>query len=179
MPDRSIALFRGINVGAAKRIGMAELRAVFEGLGHRDVATLLNSGNVVFTAAKARSGDTAARIEAAVEAELGVRSRVTVLTSKELSEAVRDNPFVRVATNPSRLLLVAFRDPQARKEAVPLFEKIWKPEALAMGRSLAYAWCPDGIVDSALWKALNGRLGDRVTSRNLATMTKILARCQS
>src|SRR5262245_54107358 len=43
-----IALLRGINVGRAKRISMAELKALFEALGFRNVRTLLNSGNVVF-----------------------------------------------------------------------------------------------------------------------------------
>jgi len=44
-----VALLRGINVGKAKRIAMADLRALIEGLGYTDVRTLLNSGNVVFS----------------------------------------------------------------------------------------------------------------------------------
>ena len=50
MASRMVALLRAINVGKAKRIAMAELRVVVEGLGYREVKTLLNSGNVVFTA---------------------------------------------------------------------------------------------------------------------------------
>ena len=46
---RYVALFRGINVGKAKRIAMADLRALLEKLGYTDVRTLLNSGNAVFT----------------------------------------------------------------------------------------------------------------------------------
>ncbi len=44
-----VALLRGDNVGRGKRVAMADLRAVVKGLGYRDVRTLLNSGNVVFT----------------------------------------------------------------------------------------------------------------------------------
>ena len=47
-----IALLRGINVGRAKRIAMADLRTLVEELGFRNVKTLLNSGNVVFDAAR-------------------------------------------------------------------------------------------------------------------------------
>ena len=47
---RHIALLRGINVGTAKRIAMAELRAAMESLGYGNVKTLLNSGNAVFDA---------------------------------------------------------------------------------------------------------------------------------
>jgi uncharacterized protein (DUF1697 family) len=60
MGNRCVALFRGINVGKAKRIAMADLRKLFEGLGYGDVRTLLNSGNVVFTVSKEKAGESAA-----------------------------------------------------------------------------------------------------------------------
>ena len=43
-----VALLRGINVGRAKRIAMAELRGLVAELGFTNVRTVLNSGNVVF-----------------------------------------------------------------------------------------------------------------------------------
>ena len=46
-PTRHVALLRGINVGRAKRIAMADLRALVEGLGFGEVRTLLNSGNAI------------------------------------------------------------------------------------------------------------------------------------
>ena len=46
---RVAALLRGINIGPNKRIAMADLRAIVESLGHTDVETYLQSGNVVFT----------------------------------------------------------------------------------------------------------------------------------
>ena len=49
MTGRHVALIRGINVGHAKRVAMADLRKLFEDLGYREVRTLGNSGNVVFT----------------------------------------------------------------------------------------------------------------------------------
>jgi len=48
---RYLALLRGVNnIGAGKRVAMADLRVLFEGLGFTDVSTLGNSGNVVFAA---------------------------------------------------------------------------------------------------------------------------------
>lgn len=41
MHDRRVALLRGINIGTAKRVAMADLRALVEGLGYTDVRTLL------------------------------------------------------------------------------------------------------------------------------------------
>jgi uncharacterized protein (DUF1697 family) len=57
MSATHVALLRGINVGKAKRVAMADLRALLEELGYADVRTLLNSGNVVFTAPRAAKGD--------------------------------------------------------------------------------------------------------------------------
>ena len=50
MASRYVALIRGINVGRAKRIAMADLRTLLAELGYVDVRTILNSGNVVFSA---------------------------------------------------------------------------------------------------------------------------------
>ena len=66
-----VALLRGINVGKAKRIAMADLRALLEGLGYTDVATLLNSGNVVFKVGGGAAKRLAADISAAIATRLG------------------------------------------------------------------------------------------------------------
>ena len=75
---RSVALFRGINVGRAKQVAMPDLREVFADLGYREIETLLRSGNVVFRrpqrgGAEGMAGDPdalpmdeAQRVEAAV-----------------------------------------------------------------------------------------------------------------
>src|SRR6478672_12229601 len=114
MPSKHVALIRGINVGKAKRVAMADLRAMVEGLGYRDVRTLLNSGNVAFTAAGKTRLETAARIEKAMAAKLGVPARVLVMTETELAEAVDENPLLSVADKPSRLLVAVFGGPADR-----------------------------------------------------------------
>ncbi len=175
MIDRRVALLRGINVGKAKRIAMADLRTLFEGLGYSDVRTLLNSGNVVFTVVKKRGGDVGARIEKAIADQLGVATRVTVLMEEEVAEAVRDNPLSSVADNPSRLLLMVLRDSKAVAQLRPLLKERWTPEALALGKRVAYLWCANGIIDSRLGATANRIAGDAGTARNLATMAKLLA----
>ena len=81
MPDRYVALLRGINVGKAKRIAMADLRDAVGSLGHSDVKTLLNSGNVVFTAA---DKPTEKALYDAIKNATGVSSDVILVTGKEL-----------------------------------------------------------------------------------------------
>jgi len=172
--DTRVALLRGVNVGGAKRVPMADLRKLVEALGYGDVRTLLNSGNVVFTVPKKLAADPAARIEAAITARLRVTTRVTVLTGKEVAAAVRNNPLASVADDPSRLLLMASPDPKDLARLKPLLGERWMPEALALGPRVAYLWCAEGIVKSPLWTAANRKL-EAGTARNLATMTKLVA----
>ena len=170
-----VALLRGINVGTAKRVAMADLRKLLEGLGYRNVRTLLNSGNVIFTPPKGQRGDRAAAIEKAIEKTLGVTTRVMVLTGEEVATAVRENPLAKVASNPSRLLVMAIRDSQAHNRLKPLLKERWAPEALALGQRVAYLWCANGIAESPLSTAVGRVLGDAGTARNMATMMKVLA----
>lgn len=175
MIGRQVALVRGINVGRAKRIAMADLRALFESLGYRDVKTLLNSGNVVFTVPGTGRTNPAARIEKAMAERLGVSARVTVIGAKEIAAAVAENPLLNVAGDPSRLLVTVLNDPADRTRLEPLAQQDWAPDALAVGKRVAYLWCATGILDSRLAAAVNRALGDRATARNWATMLKLEA----
>jgi uncharacterized protein (DUF1697 family) len=180
-----IGLLRGINVGPAKRVAMADLRALVEDLGYGEVRTLLNSGNVVFTAADAApagrraaadvAAEAAARIEAGLSERLVVSARVTVITANELAAAIAGNPLIPVARDPSRLLVAVLADPADLPRLEPLAERDWSPEAFAIGPRVAYLWCPDGVIASLLAKALGDVLGDAVTSRNWTTMKKLAA----
>jgi uncharacterized protein (DUF1697 family) len=173
--DRRVALLRGINVGTAKRVSMADLRRLFEDLGYDDVRTLLNSGNVVFTIRKAGSQDHGARVQKAIADRLGIQSRVVVLTRREVADAVAANPLTSVADHPSRLLVLAFADPNGTAKLKPLLKERWSPEALALGKRVAYLWCARGIGISRLWTLVNRAIGDAGTARNMATMTRLLA----
>jgi uncharacterized protein (DUF1697 family) len=172
---RHIALFRGINVGRAKRVAMADLRALAEDLGYRETKTLLNSGNLVFAATGASARGAASRIEGALVSRLGVSARVTVITGAELAVIVAENPLLGIAHDPSRLLVAVLRDPKDRRLLEPLTRRKWSPDALAVGRRAAYLWCASGLLDSPLWEAVGRALGDGVTSRNWTTILKLEA----
>lgn len=173
--DHHVALLRGINVGRAKRIAMADLRALVTDLGYHDVQTLLNSGNVVFAVPAGTRSDIAQRIEQAIAKRLGVASRVTVLSAAEVTTAIADNPLLDVATNPSRLFVSVLANPADRAKLVSLARRDWAPEAFAIGARVGYIWCPVGMTKSPLAKAVGDTLGDAVTTRNWATMTKLHA----
>ena len=166
-----IALLRGINVGKAKRIAMADLRALLEDLGYTDVTTLLNSGNVVFKAGKGVPKKLAADISAAIATHLGIEVPVIVVSAKELALIVRENPFAS-ADEPSRLL-VAFVVEVGTLSAMSAIEPhVVAPEQFHVGTHAAYLHCASGILES---KAAEALLGKAATTRNWATVLKLQA----
>jgi len=176
IPARHVALIRGLNnIGRARRVAMADLRELFEGLGFRDVRTVLNSGNVVFSAPGITCGDILARIEKGLAAQLGLSAPVTVLSGQEVAAVVRKNPFSGVATNPSHLLVVVPRTWSDGVRLRPLLEERWAPEALALRNRVAYLWCANGVAKSPLWAAVDRALERSGTARNIATFTKVKA----
>jgi uncharacterized protein (DUF1697 family) len=175
MTGRHVALFRGINVGRAKRVVMADLRELVEDLGYADVRTLARSGNVVFTAPGTSAGDAGGRIAAALVAQLGISSRVTVLTAEELATAVAGNPLLGIADEPSRLLVTFLASAADRARVEPLASRRWDPEAFALGERVAYLWCPNGVLASRVGEAVARAVDDTATTRNWSTVTKLLA----
>ena len=154
---------------------MAELRRLVESLGFTDVRTLLNSGNVVFTARSNAVRGAAARIERAVLDELGVSARAIVLTADELTEIVDENPLAGICDDPSLMLIAVFTEPAARAKAEALMQDSWEPEVMAVGARAAYLWCANGISAGQLAEAVDRTLRNGVTARNLRTMTKLLS----
>ena len=168
-------MIRGINVGRAKRVAMADLRALVGDLGYGDVRTLLNSGNVVFTVPASARPDPAPRIEQAMTSRLGISARVTVLTAAEVAAVVAENPLGKVATDPSRLLVMFLTNPADRKRLLPLARQDWTPDVFAVGARVAYLWCPKGMLESRLAETVSRLLADAATARNWATVMKLHA----
>jgi uncharacterized protein (DUF1697 family) len=90
--QRHIALLRGINVGGSRIIRMADLRDCFVAMGFADVATYIQSGNVVFSAKDAGDARLAAKIEKALAARFDYDSRVVVLGAADLGRVVAEAP---------------------------------------------------------------------------------------
>jgi len=171
--ERQVALLRGVNVGQANRVAMADLRRLVADLGFQDASTLLNSGNVVFTSPKGTPRESAMRIEKALKSKLGVTCRVIALSAGELADVIARNPLLSIADNPSRLIVAVLANPSDRSKLAPLEKRDWGRDALAVGPHAAYLWCVEGVIASTLNAAVNKALGEEVTSRNWATILKL------
>ena len=174
-----VALLRGINVGPAKRVPMAELRQLCEQLGWTRVRTLLNSGNVVFEAPTDDVAQLTHDIEQAIERHCHFKVNVVVITAHTLQTAVDQNTLSQATIDPARLLL-AFPTHQALLDKVrPLLGQSWHPDAMALGTEAAYLWCESGVIKSPLMQAYSKLAGDQYTARNWSTVLKVLAATQT
>jgi uncharacterized protein (DUF1697 family) len=171
---RQIALLRGINLGARNRVSMPELRELLTGLGHEDVRSLLQSGNVVLTSDK-KGAQLERALEEAIAGELGVESRVVVRTAPELAAVVERDPLGDVADDPKRYQ-VSFLSAKPKAAVVRELEAAdVAPERVAVSGREIYAWHANGIQRSPLAKLLTDRkLGVTATARNWSTVTKLL-----
>jgi uncharacterized protein (DUF1697 family) len=175
---RYVALLRGINVGGHRKLPMAELRAALDAAGYEDVATYVQSGNVVLTAPKQATARLERALETTIEEAFGFPVGVMVRTEPELKAVVAADPLKKATADPAKhLVLFAAAELDAKKVAA-LVPDDPAPEAFAVrGREL-YVWAENGIGRSALRDKLSDkRLGAATTGRNRRTLEKLLALC--
>lgn len=169
-----VALLRAVNLGSHGRVAMADLRALVAAAGHGDVATYLQSGNVVFTSDHDDPEALAADLRQRLSAELGVDIPVVVRTGSEITGIAARHPFQDKQSDHAKLhvaFLVAEPDAdRAAKLTVPH----GSPEELALlGRQL-YLHYPAGAGRSKITAAyLEKRLGVAITARNWKTVTAL------
>jgi len=181
-----VALLRGINVGGHNRVAMADLREVVASVGHTDVATYIQSGNVVFTTAGTDTQALAGALEAAFAVALDVRPRVVVVSSAELAQVVADNPYPD-ETTPKRLHALFNPRPPGPEEITAVAAAVRRArdkgsgdDARVVGR-VVYLHTPDGLGRSELAVQLaraGGVAADPAsTIRNWATVRRLLTMC--
>lgn len=164
-----VALLRGVNVGGKNKVPMAELRAMFEALGHGEVRTFIQSGNVVFTA---RRAVTPTSLESAIAKELGLTTTVVLRTPVELAKVVKVNPFR--SADPSTLHVgFMVKEPPAAAVA-KLDGEPFEPDEFAVRGREIYFHLPNGMGRTKLPGYLDRRLKIPTTVRNWKTVNKLI-----
>jgi len=161
------------------------LRELVEMLGHNDVVSYIQSGNVAFTAARPRAGNKSISDDlAAVIAEhTGVRPAVIVIQAAELASVVRDNPYPEISDH-RQLHAVFLSDPPHMEGVASVAAAVERArargsrdDARVVGRVL-YLSTPDGFATSVLRRELDRGGANRTpmrdgSARNWATVTAL------
>jgi len=191
-----VALLRGINVGTAKRVAMADLRRVAADLGFERPETLLNSGNLVFGASSRLGADDAAGLRAAIARATGVDADLVLLDAVRFTRLAVANPLRRDGGDghdahdgedsggeghdgregrEPALLSVAFAEVPGALDGVAPPAVDLGDEDLVVAPDAVYQWLPAGVLASRVPAAWWRGLPTPVTARNDATVRKLQA----
>ncbi len=171
-----VALLRAVNVGGTGIIRMADLKSICEKAGFRDVATLLQSGNVVFRAT-GTDKSVAKKLADAIEKSHKFRPAIMVRTADEIAEAMEHNPYkVEEKTDPGHLIVAFAADPPAAGAAERIAAVKVNQERLQLrGRELYIHYATGQGTSKVTNAVLERALGVPATARNWNTVGKLLA----
>lgn len=168
-----VALLRGINVGGRK-VGMSELKALFEKQGFTSVVTLLQSGNVIFQA-KVPAGKARATLEDTVGKEFGYEATIFVYPASTIAKLVNDYPFDTSKTDYQHYIIFLDGIKPGELTKLPNDKAI---EKLAADDGVVYWQVKKGhSITSAFSKQLTKtKFKNHNTVRNINTLQKIIAK---
>lgn len=173
-----IAFLRGINVGGNKKVSMAELKKAFEKAKFSNVKTLLNSGNVIFEAAKTTDEVLCKNIETLLEKTFGFQISTLIRSATQLQKLVDSNPFKKIKVTPQTRLYITFMNEKSKssKLKIPYTSPEKDFEILQVTPteiiSVLTVTPNHGTVDGM--KILEQEYGKNITTRNWNTVLKTL-----
>jgi uncharacterized protein (DUF1697 family) len=174
-----VALVRGINVGGRKRVSMPDLRALVASLGAEDVATYVQSGNVIFKSADS-SGKLIEFIEKRIRRDLGLSVTVLLRTRPQLAKVLAGNPFAGGGRELTKLHVTFLADKPDRARIRELDPERAEPDEFRVVGQEIYLYCPAGYGRSKLTNAyFEKQLGVVATTRNWKTVTKLAERASA
>jgi uncharacterized protein (DUF1697 family) len=172
---RYVAFLRGINLGPTNKISMPELRAMAEDLGYTDVATYINSGNLIFASTK-KAAALEREISAAIKQHFGTDTDVAVRTPAQLKKILADNPYPEGSPSQVTVAFLTKAAGPGAKEKVA--QMATDAEPFTFAGTEVYVHYSNGLGKSKLAERFSSIIGVSSTVRNLNTVTKVLAMCE-
>ena len=172
--ERFVALYRGINVGGKNLVKMELLRGMHAQLGHRNVASYIQSGNVIFSGAGGAE-KIVRDVERQFAKQFGFEARVLIASASRWAAMAGDNPYAEIAKiSPERLHLgVCVGDPSAAGVGA-LYEKAGGSEKFVLRDDVIYLHTPDGLGKSKFAAGMEKAAGVSITFRNWRTVETLL-----
>jgi uncharacterized protein (DUF1697 family) len=169
-----VAFLRGINVGRAKQVAMAELREAVTAAGYQDVRTLLRSGNVVLRGSGSQAS-VARDLEGVIHERFGMTVTVVVRTADELSTVIANNPLDDRTADGSRLHVMLLGRALSADERGRLDEEDFGADLVRPAAREIYAWYAAGMSGSDTATRLARLVTTPNTDRNWNTILRTRA----
>lgn len=164
-------------MGGHNKLPMKALQAALTGAGFTDVATYIQSGNIIFRQINGSAPALATQIGDIIAAQFGFRPGLKLMRRAELAAAAQANPFPHAAQRENGLHLHLFflDGPPAADHAAALDAIRTPTEHWVLAGGVLYLHTPDGFGRSKLATRTEAKLKTRTTARNWRTVQALLA----
>lgn len=172
-----ISILRGINVSGQKKILMADLKALYESLKLKDVATYIQSGNVLFKSSENLSDlEFAVKIKKSIHKKYGFEVPVIIRSKEEIEKIVSNNPFLADKNMDLKKLHVTFLSEIPATENVGSIASIsYSPDQFIISGKEVYLYIPVSYGETKLSNNFfEKKLKVSATTRNWNTVNKLL-----
>jgi uncharacterized protein (DUF1697 family) len=165
-----LAMLRGINVGGHAKVAMADLRTAFVDMGHGDVRTYIQSGNVLFTTSSSPT-TLPTRIERELQTRFGFEIKVVVRTSAQLDAVIGHNPLLSEGREPAKLHVTFLASKPTAGRVAGLDSGRFLPDEFVVTGREVFVHCPGGYGRTKLNNTyLERALGVTGTTRSWKTV---------
>lgn len=175
MPANHLALLRGVNLGGKNKLPMKDLAVLFTAAGCSDVATFIQSGNVIFNLAPRAASKLPELIAAAIAGRFHFQTQIILRTREEIRDVILGNPFLKkgIPADTLHALFLADRPPSGAIEQLDP-NRSAPDEFIVQGREI-YLNLPNGVGKTKLTNSyFDSKLRTVSTGRNWRTVTKLL-----
>ncbi|HEX3706773.1 MAG TPA: DUF1697 domain-containing protein [Mycobacteriales bacterium] len=172
---RYVAWLHAVNVSGRNKVPMAWLREAAAAEGFTDVATYLQSGNLVLSADTRKVAEVRERVRSMIKAGLGLDIEVTIRSRAELAKVVERNPMPEHVDEPAKLHVSFLTGTPDAGGLAAIDPALYEPERFVVDAQHLYLWFPNGAGRSKLatlpWRK---RIGVTGTARNWRTVLTVL-----
>jgi uncharacterized protein (DUF1697 family) len=169
-----IAILRGINVGGKRKMLMADLKALCENLGWKEVRTYIQSGNIIFKS-EAENQGLEQSLEKAILDEFGFDVPVIVRNVEEFQASIEKNPFYNQEADINKLHLTFLKEKPLEEDLKQIRVHSFEPDKFTIDNQDAFIYCEGKYHESKLTNNFfEKKLKVGATTRNWKTVLKLL-----
>jgi uncharacterized protein (DUF1697 family) len=167
---------RAVNVGGKNKLVMADLKTHLAAAGLEQVATYIQSGNLVFKSEKSAE-QVSQLVHDTIENQWLLDIDCLVFSADQWQNFLRDCPFPQDDGKTLHFYLLSEASVDPNREKLERLKK--ETESYQLGAEVFYLYAPEGIGRSKLAAEVEKSLGVKTTARNLNTVNKLSSLLQS
>lgn len=175
-----VALLRGINVGGNNIIKMTELKACFDAQGYTNVATYIQSGNVLFEAEHTNPVKLTTDIERALTTAFNYEAKAVVRSRIELEQIIKAAPpYFNGPEGEYRCDVIFMKEPATVEQAMAVMTLKEGVDMVEPGTGVVYfARLTSRATQSRLSRIISLPIYKNMTIRNWNTTRKLLQKME-